>query len=83
VELRIGMYRLLELERIDRTNDPQREMTAWMENISECYRLRRAFWNQQIVEIMTLDELGGRLLKLDCSWGLALYVVTAWFGGLA
>jgi len=70
-KVRVGMNRLIERERIDRTNGPQREAKAWTEKIAECHRLRSAYQDQQATGHMTLDELGGKLKELDRTRELA------------
>jgi hypothetical protein len=70
--IRTGMERLIEQERNGRNGDPEREAKRWIEQISECDRLRRSYQDQQAAGLMTLDELRERIGELEGTRSVAL-----------
>jgi Recombinase zinc beta ribbon domain len=60
-----GMEELIEQEREAGRDDPQQEAELWEEKIAKCSRLRSAYQDQQAAGLMTLEELGSKLAKLD------------------
>jgi hypothetical protein len=65
------MNRLVEQELSGKGGDPQLEARALAERIAGCDRLRSAYQDQQAAELMTLEELGGKLEELDRTRGSA------------
>jgi len=63
--MRAGIEELIYQEREAAHSDPQREAGIWEEKISECARLRSAYQDQQAAGVMTLEELGSKLAKLQ------------------
>ncbi len=64
-KLRAGIEELIEQEREAAHVDPGREAKLWEEKIAECARLRSAYQDQQAAGLMTLEELGSKLAKLE------------------
>ena len=62
--MRAGIEELVEQERQAGRDDPQREVGLW-QKIAECVRLRSAYQDQQAAGLMTLEELGSKLAKLE------------------
>ena len=63
--IRAGIEELIELEREGARDDPEREAGLWEEKLVECSRLRSAYQDQQAAGLMTLEELGFKLAKLE------------------
>jgi recombinase-like zinc beta ribbon protein len=63
--IRAGIEELIEREREGVRDDPEGEMRLWEEKIAECASLRSAYQDQQAVGLMTLEELGSKLAKLE------------------
>jgi acyl transferase domain-containing protein len=60
------MERLIEQERAAANRgDPESTVKAWADKVAECVRLRAAYQDQQAVGLMTLEELGPKLVQLD------------------
>jgi hypothetical protein len=64
-KIRTGIEELIEQERDAARSDPQPETELWEEKIEECARLRSAYQDQQAAGLMTLEELGSKLAKLE------------------
>jgi hypothetical protein len=45
--------------------NPETEARSWAERIADCDRKRAAYQGQQAAGLMTMDELGAKLRKLD------------------
>src|SRR5215212_4631399 len=63
--IKVGLEELIEREREAGHDDPGREARLWEEKIAECARLRSAYQDQQAAGLMTLEELGSKLAKLE------------------
>jgi site-specific DNA recombinase len=63
--IKAGLEVLIEQERDAAHGDPGREARLWEEKIAECSRLRNAYQDQQAAGLMTLEELGSKLAKLE------------------
>jgi site-specific DNA recombinase len=63
--LRVGIEELIEQERSGARDDPEGEARLWEEKVAECSRLRSAYQDQQAAGLMTLEELGSKLAKLE------------------
>jgi hypothetical protein len=60
-----GIEELIEQEHDTARDDPKREARLWEEKIAECSRLRSAYQDQQAAGLMTLEELGSKLAKVE------------------
>jgi hypothetical protein len=63
--LRAGIEELIEQEREAGRGQPEGEARLWEEKIAECSRLRSAYQDQQAAGLMTLEELGSKLAKIE------------------
>jgi Recombinase zinc beta ribbon domain len=63
--IRVGIDKLVERERTGGSVDTEREALYWAEKVEECSHLRSAFQDQQAAGLMTLEELGSKLKKLE------------------
>jgi hypothetical protein len=63
--IKAGLEELIEQERNLARDDLGQEARLWEEKISECTRLRSAYQDQQAAGLMTLEELGSKLAKLE------------------
>jgi hypothetical protein len=63
--IKAGLEGLIKQEREAGRDDPGREARLWEEKIAECSRLRSAYQDQQAAGLMTLEELGSKLAKLE------------------
>jgi site-specific DNA recombinase len=63
--IRLGITELIEQEREAGRDDPELEAGLWEEKIAECARLRSASQDQQAAGLMTFEELGSKLAKLE------------------
>ena len=63
--IRAGIEELIEREREGVRDDPGGEMRLWEEKLVECSRLRSGYQDQQAAGLMTLEELGSKLAKLE------------------
>ena len=59
------MEKLIEHEKAIGRGDPGQESRAWAEKLEECARLRKAYQQQQVAGLMTLDELGRMLEEVE------------------
>ncbi|MDQ3943373.1 MAG: hypothetical protein M3254_09745 [Actinomycetota bacterium] len=63
--IRTGLEELIEQER-EAARDPREdEARIWEVKVAECVRLRSAYQDQQAAGLMTLEELGSKLAKLE------------------
>jgi site-specific DNA recombinase len=63
--IKAGLEELIEQERDLARDDLGQEAGLWEEKISECTRLRSAYQDQHAAGLMTLEELGSKLAKLE------------------
>ncbi|HET6885309.1 MAG TPA: recombinase family protein, partial [Rubrobacteraceae bacterium] len=63
--IKVGLEELIEQEREAGRDDPKQEAQLWEERIEECSRLRSAYQDRQAAGLMTLEELGSKLAKLE------------------
>jgi hypothetical protein len=63
--LRQDLERAIELRRAEMHGDPEREVRAWLEKLSEADNLRAGYQEQAARGLMTLDELAARLKDLE------------------
>jgi site-specific DNA recombinase len=63
--VRAGMERLIEQEQAASSGNPEQEARVWAEKLEECAWLRAAYQDQQAAGLMTLEELGAKLKKLE------------------
>jgi site-specific DNA recombinase len=63
--IRAGIEELIDQEREAGRDDPKREVQLWEEKVAECARLRSAYQDQQPAGLMTLEELGSKLVQLE------------------
>jgi hypothetical protein len=75
--IRVGIEELIEQEREGERGDSKREAGLWEEKLAECSRLRSAYQDQQAAGLMTLEELGSKLAKLEETRRIAEAELTA------
>jgi hypothetical protein len=63
--IKAGVEELIDQEREAGRDDHQGESELWEEKIAECARLRSTYQDQQAAGLMTLEELGSKLAKLE------------------
>jgi len=61
--IRVGIEQLIEQE--TRNGDLTDETEVWTEKIAECDRLRSTYQDQQAAGLMTMEELGSKLMDLE------------------
>ena len=63
--LRAGLDEMIERERNGLRGNPEREVQAWLDKLSETDRKRSRFQDMAAEGHITLDELGAKLRELD------------------
>jgi len=63
--LRADLERVVEHERRSMRGDPELEATAWVDKLAEVERKRGGFQDMAAEELITLDELRGKLAGLE------------------
>ena len=63
--LRAGMDTAIEMHRAALRSDPEREAKAWLEKLVEVERKRARYQEMAAEELITLDELRGKLVDLE------------------
>jgi hypothetical protein len=63
--IRVGMERLIEVERASRAQNPEHDAELWARKIADCARRRNTYQDQQAAGLMSLGELGCKLADLD------------------
>ncbi|HLL99173.1 MAG TPA: hypothetical protein VK276_08835 [Rubrobacteraceae bacterium] len=63
--LREDLERLIELEGRGSRGDPDREMEAWLEKLAEVERMRGGYQELAAKGLMTQEDLGTRLERLE------------------
>ncbi len=63
--VRAGMEALIDQELSTSGRNPNAEAHRWAEKLQECHRLRRAYQEQQVARLMSLDELRERLEEIE------------------
>jgi site-specific DNA recombinase len=63
--LREDLERMIELEGRESRGDPDREMEAWLEKLAEAERMRSGYQELAAKGLMTHEELGTRLERLE------------------
>ena len=69
--IRAGIVELIAQEHEGTRGDPEQEAGFWEEKIAEYSRLRSAYQDQQAAGLMTLEELGSKLAKLEVTRKIA------------
>ncbi len=64
-QLREDLERMIELERRVSRGDPDREAGAWLEKLAEAERLRGGYQDLAAKGLMTYEELGEKLQRLE------------------
>jgi len=63
--LRAGMDAAIEMHRSTLRGDPEREAKAWLDKLAEVDRKRARYQEMAAEELITLDELRGKLADLE------------------
>jgi site-specific DNA recombinase len=63
--LRTGMDAAIEMHRAALRGDPEREAKAWLDKLTEVDRKRARYQEMAAEELITLDELRGKLADLE------------------
>jgi site-specific DNA recombinase len=63
--IRAGLDAMIERERKGLRGNPDREAAALLSSLAEADRMRGAYQDQQAAGLMTLDELGEKLVRLE------------------
>ena len=63
--LRAGMDTAIEMHRSALRGDPKREAKAWLDKLAEADRKRARYQEMAAEELITLDELRGKLIDLE------------------
>jgi site-specific DNA recombinase len=64
-QLRVDLERMIELERRGSRGDPDREAEAWIEKQAEVERMRGGYQDLAAKGLMTYEELGEKLERLE------------------